>query len=136
MSKIKIIDSEASLTNQDIIDFENTMSIELPQNFKKFIAKYNGGLVEDHDDVDTFNSIKYGSNTIEKFIEIHQRIEKNLSDSYLPIAGDWSDNPITVCLNGEDEGKIVKFYFDSDQEPEIIADSLEDLLGVESIDDL
>ncbi|HLN94944.1 MAG TPA: SMI1/KNR4 family protein [Flavobacterium sp.] len=134
---ILIIDCEKNVTEKDVKDFEERYNVNLPIDLKKLLFKFNGGYTEDSDDVDKFLSLKYGAITIEMMIETHQVTEQNLPKQYLPFALDWSGNPITVCLNeGRDYGKIVKFYFDTDDEPETIADSLEELLGVKSMDDL
>ncbi len=53
----------------------------------------------------------------------------------MPIALDGSTNPITLNLNtGGDYGKIVLFYLDMDSEPDVLATTLEEFVGVESID--
>ena len=134
---IKISDSEKQVSVLDFLEFERKYNISLPNNYKSFIKKYNGGYTDESDYVDNFLSLKYGVVKIELLIDTHQIIENNIPSNYLPIALDWSDNPITINLNeGNDYGKIVKFYFDTDEEPEIIANSLEELLGVDNIDDL
>ena len=136
-STITFQDTEQSLTIDDVRQFEIDTNIVLPENYKVLILKYNGGYTEDSDYIDVLMSIKYGKQTVTSVINIHQNIEKNIPDGYFPFATDWSDNPITICLKeGSDYGKIFKFYFDTDDEPKILANSLEDLLGVESIDDL
>ncbi|WP_415060064.1 SMI1/KNR4 family protein [Flavobacterium sp.] len=130
---LKILDSENKISLNDINEIENQIGLSIPNNFKKFILKYNGGYIEEHDYIDTLLSIKYGKITIEYFIKLHTQIEKNLPVNFLPIALDWSNNPIAIDLQKND---IVLFYFDEDSERKIIANSLEELLGVESIDEL
>jgi hypothetical protein len=126
-----------SLKINDLDDFAKNNNISLPPNFISLYLKYNGGILRDNDDVKKFLSIKYGKFNIEDVIKIHQTIENNIPKGYLPFASDWSDNPITYNLNvGDDYGKIIKFYFDNDEEPDILADSLEDLFGVKNINDL
>ncbi len=126
-----------SLNIEEIQNFAQEYHINLPANFISLYLKYNGGLLMDNENIKKFLSLKYGKINIEDIIRIHQISEKNIPENYLPFANDWSDNPITINLNeGNDYGKIVKFYFDTDEESEIIANSLEELFGVESIDDL
>ena len=82
-------------------------------------------------------SLEYGNLTLELVINTHQILEQNIPTDYLPFALDWSDN--ILCLNlkiGNEYGKVIGFYFDTDEEPEIIASSLEDILGVNSIDEM
>lgn len=130
---IKILDSEKNISISDITQIENKIGITFPDNLKKLLLKFNGGYIEDHEDIDTLLSIKYGKQTIEYFIEMHNRKEKNIPDNFLPFALDWSDNPITLNLS---DGKVVLFYFDEEDEPETIANSLEEVLGVKNIDEL
>lgn len=137
MDIIKIILSEKKINLLDINNFETQFSYNLPQNFIKFISKFNGGLVKDNDDIRKFLSIKYGKLTIEELIDTHQIAEQNIPQGFLPIALDYSDNPITLNLNeGENYGKIVLFELDFEGNGHVIANSLEELLGVKSIDDL
>jgi len=144
MKKIVILRSSSALTESDINEFEKKYQIQLPSNYKKFIQKFNGGYVdiddEERDFIRAFNAIKYHENNplLEDAIDCYTIDENHLEKEFLPIAYTYSNNPITLCLkSGELNGKIVLFYFDRiDEDPEIVADSLEELLGVESIDDL
>ena len=136
MNKLIIERSKENITIKDIETFENENNRVLPENYKKLILKYNGGYVENSKFFRLLNSIKYGNNTVEFIIKIHQILEDNIPKEYLPIASDWSDNEITISLKkGNDYGKIYGFYFDVDR-VEKIADSLEELLGVKNIDEL
>lgn len=130
---IKVVDSEKKISLTDILEVENKIGLTIPDNLKKFIQKFNGGYIEEHNFIDTLLSIKYGKMTIEYFIKLHNEIENNLPNNFLPFALDWSDNPITINLLNN---TIVLFYFDEDNDPETIANSLEELLGVNNIDDL
>jgi hypothetical protein len=137
---IKINDFEKNIKDSEIIEFEINWNIKLPKNYKSFLKKYNGGVIYDfHPYLNSFNSLKYEeSNTLlENAYNIYNVLNEDLDKEYLPIASSHSGNPITLCLKqGEYYGKIILFYFDRDQEPEVIANSLEELLGVNSIDEL
>jgi len=134
----QIIDNNIKKVNsKEINSFLEEFHLNPPISFIHFLLKYNGGLLENNDKIKRFLSIKYGGLNIEDMINIHQIIEQNIPKGYLPIALDWSDNPITINTNeGNQKGEIVKFYFDTDEEPEVLAHSLEELLGVTSIDEL
>ena len=134
----QIIDNNVKKVNsKEINSFLQEFHFNPPISFIHFLLKYNGGLLEDNDRIKRFLSIKYGGFNIEDMINMHQIIEQNIPEGYLPIALDWFDNPITINTNeGNQKGEIVKFYFDTDEAPEIIAHSLEELLGVTSIDEL
>lgn len=136
MNKVKFEQTEKQISASEISEFEEKYNLVLPDSYKKLILKYNGGYTENSSYFDTLSSIKYGKITVEYDILIHQTEEENIPTGYFPFASDASDNIITICLEGDDKGKIVKFYFDTEEEHEIIANSLEELLGVESIDEL
>lgn len=137
MKKLIIKQLQPAINSNDIINFENTFEFSLPENYKEFLLKSNGGLVKTNDsEVNLFLSLRYGQR-IEDEIDIHQLKEENIPKGYLPIALDWSDNPITLNLNeGEGFGQIVIFELDFEGERFLIANSLEELLGVNNIDEL
>lgn len=139
MDTIKLLLSEQNLTDSDITEFQNQHQVTLPDNYKKLIKKYNGGVVEEHDDISILCSIKYGTNTVDSWIHIHQELENNIPKELLPFADDVSDNPICLNIKQDDEnyGKVFIVYMDGgDLEPVLMTDSLEELFGVEKIEDL
>ncbi len=137
MLKLQITLSESKLSPLDIENFQSQFNYSLPQNVIKLISKFNGGLIKNSDDVRKLLPIKYGKLTIEELIDTHQISEQNIPQGFLPIALDYSDNPIAINLNeGEDYCKIFLFELDFEGEGFIIANSLEELLGVNSIDEL
>ena len=128
--------TEMNLKQNDLNYFQQEFDIHLPENYKQLILKYNGGYTNNNEYFDTLKSIKFGEVKVEDTIKNHQIIENNIPINFLPIANDFSDNIICLNLqNGEDYGKIYCFYFDVDK-LEKIANSLEELLGVNSIDEL
>ncbi|MCP1997091.1 SMI1/KNR4 family protein [Flavobacterium sp. HSC-61S13] len=137
MKAIKFENVEKGINWQDIKDIESEIGVILLENYKRLILKFNGGLTEDSSFIDVLLSIRYGEQTVQDMVKMHQILESNIPFNFLPIALDWSDNPITINLNiGEHYGEIVQFYFDTEQEPEVLAKALEELLGVENIDEL
>ena len=137
MLKLQITLSESKLSPLDIENFQSQFNYSLPQNVIKLISKFNGGLIKNSDDVRKLLPIKYGKLTIEELIDTHQISEQNIPQGFLPIALDYSDNPIAINLNeGEDYCKIFLFELDFEGEGFIIANSLEELLSVNSIDEL
>ena len=137
MNKIKIEKTRESIDDVDISEFESNYDIVLPDNYKKFMLKYNGGLVDGNSDVKRILGIKYGKGRVEDYITSHQIYEKNIPDGYLPIAADYSDNPIIMNLSSGDEyGKIILIDMDMDMNETVLAKSFEEFLGVEKIEDL
>ncbi len=134
--KIELEHNEKKISVDEILEFEERNDIKLPENYKKLITKFNGGMIVNSDNMDTLLSIKYGSVRVENTIKNHQIIESNIPKDYFPFALDFSNNPITICLKeGSHYGEIVLFYFDVDR-VEKIANSLEELFGVTTIDEL
>jgi hypothetical protein len=134
---INIIRSKQSLTDSDLQVLNNLIVTPLPMNYRTFIMKYNGGLVKDDDTINTILSVKFGELTVENMISTHTISEKNLPAYLLPIALDWSSNPICIDLRkGMTYGNIILFYLDVDSEYEVIADDLEEFLKVGSIDNI
>ncbi len=134
--KIEFEYTEKNISVDEILDFEEKNNVKLPENYKKLITKFNGGLIVNSDNMDTLLSIKYGSVRVENMIKKHQIIESNIPKEFFPFALDFSNNPITICLKEDSHyGEIVLFYFDVDS-VRMIANSLEELLGVTTIDEL
>ncbi len=138
MKKLDIKQMQPNVSLGDLVEFETTFNITLPENYKSFLLKINGGLVKtEESEIASFLPLKYGKTNIELVIDTHQITEQNISEKYLPIALDWSSNPITINLNdGDDYGKIVIFELDFEGDGHIIANSLEELLGIDTINEL
>ncbi|MCB9261955.1 MAG: SMI1/KNR4 family protein [Flavobacteriales bacterium] len=136
MNKVEIELAKKQLTDADLDYFEKEYNKKLPQNFRKYLLKYNGGLVENRDDLDILLSLLEG-NKIEHWVRSHQILEQNIDPDYLPFANDHTNNPYCLILKeGDDYGKVVFIEMDFQSDEYIVADSLEEFLGVESIDDL
>jgi cell wall assembly regulator SMI1 len=86
--------------------------------------------------LDILFSLKFGELTIEDSIQYNQILENNIPLGYIPIGYTGTGNEITI--NVKDENKIGKIYLFRHDEliPILIANSLEELLGVNSIDEL
>lgn len=138
MTKAKFNLSEEQLSDTELSEFETKLNITLPENYKKLIKKYNGGVVKGIEDLRILSSVKYGPNTIEDYIRVHQGLEDNISKDYLPFASDVSGNPICINIKqGEDYGKIYIIYMDSGElDPVQMCNTLEELFGVGKIEDL
>lgn len=60
---IKISDSEKKIKSEDILQFIQEWEVSLPENYKKFLMKFNGGVLYDyHPFLSSFNSVKYAEN--------------------------------------------------------------------------
>jgi cell wall assembly regulator SMI1 len=137
MKKIDLVESEENITLNDISEFEKKFNLVLPDNYKKLILKFNGGVDSMGDSIfSELYSIKYGDTTVESAIHTLQMVEQNIPRDYLPFAITGIGDQITLYLkSGYNYGNIYLFRYD-ELEPRKIADSLEELLGVKSIDEL
>ena len=54
MKKIKVIESKASTTREEIMKFANSIKVKLPDEYVAFLLKYNGG----HPEEDAFDLIE------------------------------------------------------------------------------
>ena len=136
-NKAKFCQSEKNISRDDILEFEQKVNIILPEIDKNLILIHNGGQNEnDNMILDCLFSIKYGECTLEDSIHSLQIVEENIPSNYLPFAYTGTGNTITLNLElGNDYGKIYLFRYDK-LEPRFLKDSLEELLGVESIDEI
>jgi cell wall assembly regulator SMI1 len=135
--KFEITTLAESINEDDLSTFETDYGIVLPSNYRKFILKKNGGLVERNKFIHKFLSIKNGNLKVEDVVRFHQINEQNIPAGYLPIASDHSSNPIVYNMQeGDGYGKIILIDMDMDMVESVLANSLEEFLGVEKIEDL
>jgi cell wall assembly regulator SMI1 len=126
-----------SISENELQEFEKLFGINLPENYKRLLKKYNGSYNENDEMLlDYFCSIKYGELTLEESITDLQILENNIPREYLPFAATGTGNQITLSLKaGDDYGKIYLFRYD-ELKPIFLNESLEQLLGVNNIDEL
>ncbi len=119
--------TEKKISVNDILEFEIKNKLQLPNSYKKFILKNNGGYTgnltyEQEFTIGSFYSIKYGESTIDNTINILQIIEDTLPPIFIPIADDWGGN--IYCISKKD-GKIYLWFHDTDNEAILICESFE-----------
>lgn len=137
MGKAKFIDVEKSISHEDVNQFETTYNLKLPGNYKSLILKYNGGCNENDDMIlDTLYSIKYGDLLVDELIYDMQIVEKNIPKDYFPFALTGTGNIITLSLEEGDNYAKVYLFRGDEFRPNKIAESLEELLGVNNIEEL
>jgi cell wall assembly regulator SMI1 len=122
---------------KEIETFEADYNVVIPHSYKILLLKYNGGNnMNQNMLLDILFSLKFGELTIEDSIQYNQILENNIPLGYIPIGYTGTGNEITI--NVKDENKIGKIYLFRHDEliPILIANSLEELLGVNSIDEL
>ncbi|NBL66087.1 hypothetical protein GV828_12850 [Flavobacterium sp. NST-5] len=133
MKTTKINNSEIAIDSEDIQSFENEYDILIPNNLKQLYLKYNGGEMEFLDSrTYDFASIKHGELTIEGLLNDLKVHENIIPQNYVPFAITGVGHIITINI---DDSKIYLFRYD-ELEPDLISNSLEEFLEIESIDDL
>jgi cell wall assembly regulator SMI1 len=152
--KIEISESEPPIVENDIVQLETSLGIKLPDSYRYFLLKHNGGRPKPDvfaipDDpipnqasmVDFFYSICTDSTY--DLIETYMVLQGRIPDNMFAIACDPGGNQICLSLSGEDAGKI--YFWDHEQEVDdgdiptyenmyLIADSFDDLINNKLLD--
>ena len=116
--------SQESISESNITDFENEYNIKLPDAYKAFLIKNNGGKPTPR----KFNSVdKKITSRIMLFFPLGKFYPKNLANNYevfvegnkipknlLPIGEDPINNLICMSIDGKDYGAI--YYWSMDYE--------------------
>lgn len=123
ISKFDITDIAAK-----VVDFESKYGITFPEQYRKFMLQYNGGLTpetkfkagKESSDVRAFYGLGDVSYSFSEIVDIEEWLKSNI----IPIACDSFGNRIVIGLDKEKEGKI----FFSDHEKEFKLTLLSDTL--------
>lgn len=119
----QIHDSKGVVSEQDLINLENQLGIKLPNGYREFLKKHNGGYPQpdgfdfaDGDDgssVDKFLDIS-GSKS-ESIIEYFNTYKNRIPKNYFPVAKDPGGNLILIGINNS--GSDI-YYWDHENESE------------------
>lgn len=137
---LKLFEISPKPTESDFLDFESEFKIKIPENLKMFLNKTNGGDVDEDCEnpynVNAFFSIGESFNYTISSARLHHIIwEKNLPPTVFPIGTTIASDFVSIIIDESiDHGKIRVDYME-DEEFAILANSLEELLGVENIED-
>ena len=117
MNNIEVIESKRPTNLEEIAEFEKLIGATLPDDYKQFLLKHNGGhpvmascdlleaINEDNlaIDIDWFYALHEGdiSNLSKKFKYSRDR----LTNEYIPIACD-NDGWLCIAIKGENYGKV------------------------------
>ena len=145
MKKIKFKNSETNIAAENIREFEESFSTRLPEELKKLLLTYNGGVLtgetadamsiflEGERTTDLFGSlfsIKHGKNTIEYAMDMLQITEQHIPMDQLPFADDMGGNVFTISVSEEQLGKIYYWLMDvGEPEKRFAANSLSEFFG-------
>ncbi len=116
------------ISNNELLEFEKSIGYILPESYKKFILKNNGGVPNkeyfEEIKVSYFTPIKYGDNTVEK---AYAMLKEILPKGYLPIANDVCGELICLDLSKSNTHGFV-YYLADDDEPLLVAESFKEFL--------
>lgn len=130
---MEFIKKNSPATEKEIIDFELLYNVSLPVDYKEFISKSNGGILEKS----VFKLKQIGSlvlNSLYSLEEISSDIHLNfndLPDSFIPI-GDTPDGD-EICISLKDNnshGAIYYWVHDADREDDYGEYNNNSLIGV------
>ena len=113
-----LLDSYQSVTQKDIARFEQQMGIALPEDYRSFLCRTNGGVF--HDEVCTPDLVVvdgfYGLNSGFEWSDlecVYERTREWISPKVLAIASSPSGDEIGVSLEEDTIGQILQFYHDA-----------------------
>lgn len=121
--------SEEKISNDELLEFEQSIGYELPRSYKKFILKNNGGVPSNkyfsEFSIALFFSFKYGKMTIDK---IYKEFNNLVPKGFIAIADEPGGDFICINLNTDQNyGHI--FYISHDNDvPLLVAESFEQFL--------
>lgn len=141
-----ILEAGKSASESDVLALEKSLNIKLPEKYRNFLLKYNGG--RPVPDSFNFKGKARGSN-VDWFLGTDQAESNNLIDylriyknripqNFFPIASDSGDNLIGIAVSGADRGKIYFWDYeqenDSDEAPDysnliLISDDFDDFIN-------
>ncbi|WGH74643.1 SMI1/KNR4 family protein [Tenacibaculum tangerinum] len=153
MKDIKITESAKPVSLDEFNSFINKYNLKLPETYKSFILKYNGGYpklsaygnpYEDGSEIDSFYSVTLKDNneiddliiSSRDVIKSHQIMEDNIPSHFYPFADDSGGAKFCLSMRQEDFGKIYLVFLDgTSNEPTLICDSFEEFInGLEDIE--
>jgi len=123
-----IVDSKPALTASDLDDLERRLSIKLPDDYRQFLIRQNGG--RPVSPVFTFVESSRGptDSSVAWFLSVHQGkysnfekdfrnfkvVQRRMPDNLVPIAHDPFGNEICMSFSGDDRGAI--YFWDHESE--------------------
>ena len=131
IKNILIEGTKDQLTDSDIEKYTNELNINLPEDYKNYLLKYNGGhpikdgypMIEciDNDpndnngDIAWFYAIYDGEHN--NFLKAHYRFkiwQKRMPDELIPIGRGSGGDKICISVKGNNYGKV--YFWDHEQE--------------------
>lgn len=133
---LKIFKFDNTDVSNEVSDFEQKYDLQLPDSYKKFLLKYNGGNTPKStfkinwvsSDIRAF----YGFKNATKEYNFSYLVEMNyfeelLENHYLPIATDSFGNQIVITISEKNKGEI--YFFDNVKSKKFVVRSIEERIN-------
>jgi hypothetical protein len=145
---VTIRDSERPITGRQLSRVEKQLGITLPEPYRRFLVRHNGGrprpgtfqfgpVSEPYSGsvVDWFLAVYEGEhNNFEHYFHTYKLNERRLPENLVPIAHDPGGNLICISVSGKDVGAV--YFWDHEREEgppgeavSLIATSFDDFLA-------
>lgn len=150
MQNLNMKDCKHLIKEEDILIIQNHLNCELPEDYRSFLLKYNGGYPKE----DTFPVIEelapgevfcgidrfleINSNTVNDFRIVNSTLKNRIPKELICIARAVCGDKICLCVKGKNYGKV--YFWDHNWEAEegeeptydnvyLIANSFEDFIN-------
>ena len=131
---LKIFKFYKTDVSKEVCELENKYNIKLPELYKKFILKYNGGHTPKtsfkingiSSDIRVFYGFENASGNYDfSLLMESDYLEIFIKDNYFPIATDSFGNELVICVDKDNEGKV--YFFDREiNKYHYLTDSIDD----------
>jgi len=121
---VKMLDTYHKLSQQDMESFEAKNNVELTNNYKTFLLKWNGGTPdpgvfvipewEGTTVMNYFYSIGDTDNDFEVYLDIY---DLRLPAGFIPVGNDGAGNAILLSISGRHYDQI--YFWDHENEPDL-----------------
>lgn len=139
-----LLDAHQTVLSDDILKFEKNYNVSLPDEYKEFLKKNNGGIPNDScfldDRVLNFFFGLFNNPKLEESIEWHLNIyDDRYPSSMLPIASAGGGDLILIGIKDEYQSKIFYWFHDFEAEEsgsqyfeniEFVSNSLKEFLSM------
>ena len=134
------------LAPSEIDDFERQIGLRLPDDYRKFLQKTNGGVVLESDgyfyldagdwwnQIHVFFSLRLPDTPDVEIASVVRRLQRHHPDKFdkllgkLPIASDHYGNKIYVKLVGPEQGSVYFWMHDGDVPDDKLSESFQEFI--------
>lgn len=117
---MEILSPWQKLSISELEEFEREFKLKLPQDYKDFMLRFNGGIPEPAESfgivVLQIQPIKYfpyqDNITIEDTIRVLKIVQQILPEHFFPFAYDEGGNELCISLSEDDYGSVYMCYLD------------------------